>query len=460
MDNYQQVNKYRKDILKSVFDLIKIPSVKSKAEKDAPYGLALKEALNYVLDLGEKKGFTVINYDNYAGEICFGEGDEIVGVICHLDVVPPQDKGWKKPPFEPYIENNIIYGRGSNDNKGPSMAAFYALVALKEMGFKPRKKLKMVFGCDEEGLMTCMDYYKSKTDGLPTKGFVPDGTFPLNYGEHGLYALKIDRKLPDYLITLRAGEHYHILAETALATIKHYPANIEELFSFFLRTNNYFGELKIEKETATIKLKGKAAHGSRPYVGHSAAAGILMFLAALYQDEELSELALCLSNWLGKELNINYRSEKYGELYSGFTMLETKDDTLSCFVDIRYPANLKGEEILLKINERLVKTKLVEKITAVDDRPGFYIEPDSENIRTLWDIYSRVSKDNINEPKVSAGDTYARKFSGLFAYGPTTRNHLADKRIGQAHQVNEGMDIETLITGCSIYFEALKTLLE
>jgi len=460
MNYYNEANKYREEIIKAVCDLVKIPSTKQEPVEDAPYGVPLKNTLECILELGKKYGFNSNNYDNYVGEMLFGKGENIFGVACHLDVVPANGKDWTFPPFEPFIKDDIIFGRGSNDNKGPTVAAFFAMVALKEMGFQPKKQLKMIFGCDEESTMSDIDYYKEKATGIPSMGFATDCTFPVNYGEHGIYILQISGKLPDYILSLKAGEHYGILAEFANAIIVDFLDNIEELFNFFLRTNNYSGTIDIKDNQAFIELKGVPSHASRPYVGHSAAVGITNFLGVLYNDGDMKDLSRYLGNWLGRELDVNYISERYGELYCSFTMIETKQNTLNYYFSLRYPSNLEGKSIIDKIEKCFDSNNLVDTITILEDRPGYYTDPDGYLVRTLESIYRKQSGDYDSEIKVSPGGTYARKFNGFVAFGPTTRAHLADKRIGQAHQADEGMDIETLIKGCAIYIESLMEVLK
>jgi succinyl-diaminopimelate desuccinylase len=49
-----------------------------------PFGKGIKESLNYTLAIGKELGFSVYNYDNYAGVIEAGEGDDYSGILCHL----------------------------------------------------------------------------------------------------------------------------------------------------------------------------------------------------------------------------------------------------------------------------------------------------------------------------------------------------------------------------------------
>ena len=134
--NWQQEVDQRKEAL--LDDLVELLKVKSEREDDkitadAPFGPGPRDALLHMLSYGERDGFVVKNVDNYAGHIEYGEGEEILGIFGHMDVVPAGD-GWDTDPYVPVIKDNKIYARGSSDDKGPSMAAYYGLKIIKELG--------------------------------------------------------------------------------------------------------------------------------------------------------------------------------------------------------------------------------------------------------------------------------------------------------------------------------------
>lgn len=118
-----EIENLKEGIINQTCELVKIPSVYSeKNEKGKPFGEEINRALEYVLDLGRKLGFKTKNIDGYCGYIEFGEGEELVGIIGHLDVVPIGE-GWSHDPFKAEIEDGKIYGRGTIDDKGPVIAA-------------------------------------------------------------------------------------------------------------------------------------------------------------------------------------------------------------------------------------------------------------------------------------------------------------------------------------------------
>ncbi|MCI8271943.1 MAG: M20 family metallopeptidase [Erysipelotrichaceae bacterium] len=458
MDYQKAVQLYREDMIRDIQEMIGIPSKKGAPEAGAPFGKELRRMLDWMLEKAVNDGYEVKEYDGYAGRLEYGEGSEIIGVACHLDVVPEQKEGWKYPPFSGTVENNVIYGRGANDNKGPTMAVYYALRLLRDHGYRPKRKLHMIFGCDEEGNMECMDHYRMHSDVLPSFGIVPDCTFPMNYGEHGLYALQLHIPLPDGIMRMQGGEHPHIACGHIEACVSHQEGK-EELFSFFLKTMGLSGSLKSGLDGDVITIHGTEAHASRPYNANNAACALFNFLGNAYEIEACRKLCGYLSDWQGKALGIACRNMKYGELSICVTQVNVQSQEIVITLDIRYPYHLDKGSLLHKLETLFEREFARSRLTISEDREGTYCDPDSDVIRKLEEIYRKHSQDEMTPMKVSPGDTYARKFDHFVAYGPTTQKHLAMKHIGQAHQCNEGMDIDTLLQGCAIYAEALAYLL-
>ncbi|MCR2045132.1 Sapep family Mn(2+)-dependent dipeptidase [Anaerosalibacter massiliensis] len=178
-----KIEYYKDELLKSIIDLVNIGSIKEKSKIDAPFGEMPKAALVKALEIAEDLGFKTKNLDNYIGYAQYGEGENYIGVLGHLDVVPVGE-GWKFPPFSGHIENGKIYGRGVLDNKGPIISALYALYAIKEAGLKINKPVRIIFGTDEESGFNDIPYYLER-EKPPIMGFTPDCKYPVVYGERG-----------------------------------------------------------------------------------------------------------------------------------------------------------------------------------------------------------------------------------------------------------------------------------
>lgn len=185
----KEIDSLKEDLIDDLRKVISIPSIKSNPIGDAPYGEECKKVLNLAMDIAYEKGFYTKNIDNHMAYASLGEGDDYVCAMGHLDVVEEM-KGWDFPPFGGEIVNNKMYSRGALDNKGPIIAAFYGLYALKNLGVKFNTEFRIVFGSDEESGMSDLKYYLSKED-PPSMGFTPDNKFPAIYGERARAKVEI-----------------------------------------------------------------------------------------------------------------------------------------------------------------------------------------------------------------------------------------------------------------------------
>ena len=165
-----------------------------------------------------------------------------------------------------------------------------------------------------------------------------------------------------------------------------------------------------------------------------------------------------LSNWQGTPLGIQCRDMKYGELSLCVTQVETSHQELLITIDVRYPFHLDKTHLFHAMEHAFAEIK-GSYLEIIEDREGHYTVPNSDLVKKLEEIYRQQSQDWITPIKVSPGDTYARKFENFVAYGPTTSEHLRKEYIGQAHQCNEGMELDTLLQACAIYAQALAYLL-
>ena len=178
------IKEYKDDIIKSTQEIIRIRSVEDEAKEGMPFGEGVNEALKYVLKLSSELGFEVANFDGYAGHAEIGNGDETVGVLVHLDVVP-EGEGWTYPPYAAEIHDDKIFGRGTIDDKGPAIAVLYAMKAIKESGLDINKKIRIIFGTNEETDWGGITYYLKKVK-APDVAFTPDADFPVIHGEKGI----------------------------------------------------------------------------------------------------------------------------------------------------------------------------------------------------------------------------------------------------------------------------------
>ncbi|HEY3426502.1 MAG TPA: Sapep family Mn(2+)-dependent dipeptidase, partial [Negativicutes bacterium] len=230
------------EIVATTQKLIRFNTVESEALPNAPFGKGNKEALDYVLDIGKQWEFTTKDLDGYAGYFEFGEGEEVVVIMPHLDVVP-EGIDWDYPPFGGEIHNGNIYGRGASDNKGPAVASLYGFKLVRDSGLPVKKRVRLVFGFDEESGFECVKHY-IKVEGMPTTGFTPDGAFPVVNAEKGVIGGDFVATFPEGTAKLifTGGTAHNVVPQHAKATF----------------------------EGKSYEAIGLAAHASTPHLGENA----------------------------------------------------------------------------------------------------------------------------------------------------------------------------------------------
>jgi succinyl-diaminopimelate desuccinylase len=452
-------NTYKEQLINETTRLISFKTVydPSTITKDQPFGQANAKCLQHMLDMARQDGFSVTNYNHYAGTIEYGTADEIVGVACHLDVVDADSTQWNQDPFVATIKDNIIYGRGSNDSKGPTIAAYLALKILADLNLSLSKSIHIILGCNEESGMACMDYYLSHTTNIPSTGFVSDCTFPVNFGEHGSAVLTLTLPKPSYIDSFSSFLHKHIISGEAQAHVVAIDQDLTDAFAFYAKTHHI--QQKINDNQSSLTIIGKSAHGSRPYQSINATYHLLNFLFCYFNDEANIQLIKCFEQTNGINLNIHHASYRYGSLSIAIIGASIKDDNLIISLDCRYPSHLDIHTLYKTINKQILSINPQVTLTLDDHSDGFFVDPNNQLVKTLEAIYQDHYDDHGTFSKVSPGDTYARKFKGrLVGFGPTTSDHLKLKHVGQAHQPNEGMAIDTLLKAVAIYCDALYQL--
>ncbi len=456
MDFTQEANNRKEVLITILQDLVRIPSLfdPTTIGPNVPYGQALRNALDFMLAMAKKDGFKTRDLEGYAGVIEFGEGDEIMGVLGHLDVVPV-GKGWSVDPFSATIKDGYIIGRGSQDDKGPSVAAYMAMKILKDSGFEPKKRVFMILGTDEESGMGCMKYYQKHGE-IPNFGFVPDAEFPVIYGEKGILQLTISGNPATQILSLKAGERPNICIGEASVEMKGQAR--AQLFDFYLNTNQLEGRLETFPDRVSYFIKGKYAHGSMPQEGINAAWHCLNFIGAAYQDELASTLAKLLKEYRGDALGIRYFGSHMGFLTVNLGIISLDQSQLNLVLDIRYPQET-NELIIVESIQRTLDVQLAGlKVSIREFKAPLFFDPKSKLVSTLEKIYRDYSHDTQSQLMTMGGGTYARSFDNFVAFGAEFPLKKRPDWVGNVHQADEGYEIEQLVLATAIYAQAIHDL--
>ncbi len=446
MDFLTYVKEHEKEIIDEVKRLCKIESVLHEydAESDTPFGAGIAAALNHMMDLAKKDGFIVKNVANHAAHIEMGEGEDILGILTHVDVVPGGE-GWSHPPFEPVIKDNKIYARGSSDDKGPTIAAYFAMKFLKALGVAFHKRIRLIMGTDEETQWRGIERY-FRTEEMPTFGFSPDATFSLIHGEKGIYTFDVGGKFADDdLLSFKAGDRYNVVPSTAECTLK---GDYEDAFKKYLKYNEYKGEIVGKRYI----VHGKTAHAMTPNLGMNAAFILANFLFEQLDNPFINFIHDCLSfDPYGEKLNIDLKDPVMHNFTINPGIFRYDKETVLIGINCRYPNGFNLNATAQKISKALKKYGL--NYTAKQNIPLHYVEKDDTLIAHLMEAYRKITGDEENEPYTIGGGTYARALDKGVAFGM-----VMPGRKDVAHQVDEHIFIDDLIEGTAIYMEAIYAL--
>ncbi len=427
-----------KEYIESLQKLINIKSVKYdgadsyEAVPGKPFGNGIAAALKETLALCESFGMTIKNCDGYAGYAEAGQGDEMMGVLMHLDVVP-EGHGWDYPPYGGEIHDGKLYGRGAVDDKGPAMAVIYALKELMDEGYQFGKRVRLIFGCDEECDWECMDYYVANEE-CPDFGFTPDADFPMIYGEMGILEVELAMTLPEgETAVIAGGEASNAVPDYCKAVI---------------------GDLEIE-------CSGVAAHASTPWEGENAISKVMAQLhdikASLECSDELKKFIEFYHEKIGmaihgEKIGCGFEDKETGKLTFNAGVIRIEGGRIILTVDMRTPVTIDKDIIVENIKKAAAEYGIA--VENVDFMDPVFSPLDSHLANVLLEVYREETGDD-SQPLTMGGGTYARAMANVVAFGP-----LFPGREATEHMKNEYILVEDLIKIKSIYKKAIKRLAE
>ena len=460
IDFKKEVLNHKEDLLKDLFELLSVRSILgTDITEETPFGSGPREALDLILSFGERDGYKTKLVENKAGHIEVGQGDELFGILGHVDVVPVVEADWTSHPFKPEIRDGKIFARGSLDDKGPTMAAYYAVKLLDKLGVKWNKRVRVIIGSDEETGFRCVEAY-FKHEEQPASGFTPDAMFPLVYAEkaratfdHKLKFVLEDGNYNYKLVRFNGGQVLNMVIASAKAELVGEVSDIKEKFENFLAQEKLDGEVTVE-DTIKLTLKGKAAHGSTPQYGINGATKLAEFLSTLGLDNNGKNFVNYIvekraNDPFGEKLGIDYSDNEMGEATYNYGILdydlEKKVGIVS--TDCRHPMKF---DLVARLNG--VKVDNID-IEVTSTKEAHYVPKDDELVTTLMDVYRKHTGDTKNDAFVLGGGTYARCLKKGVAFGL-----LFPGKEDTMHQANEYLEVEDLLLATAIYAEGIYKL--
>lgn len=455
---------YREPMLKDLFELLKIESVREddKITPETPFGPGPRAALDKMLAFGKRDGLRTKDVDHKAGCIYAGQGTESVGILVHLDVVPATGN-WSHPPFEPIIKDGRLYARGASDDKGPALSAYYGLRLLLDAGVPLNREVHFICGTDEESNWECLDHYFQK-EPMPTMGFSPDADFPIINGEKGLLDISLntepvhDTPSTYYLQRFNGGIRSNMVPEKAYAIVTGNAPDLTKLADAWMAycTNAAIeGNYEQNDDSITLNAYGKSAHGAEPHVGINAATFLADFLSGHTLNASAQQWCAWIRDYLhlatdGHKLHVSNHDDVMGDVTINAGIFKWQDGVSEIIINNRYPRSTNDQAIITGYKDALKNSHLTYSL--LSHKPVHYVPEDDFLVQKLLDVYHRQTGLPAYTQSIGGG-TYARMISRGVAYGP-----MFPGEISTMHQADEYALVDTLVQAIAIYAEAIYEL--
>lgn len=454
------IQAHQNELIDTVRLALRIPSKKeAPAGPGMPFGKPIREALDFTLDLCSKMGFQTTDVDGYAGHAEMGSGNEMVAALGHLDVVP-EGEGWQHPPFGGNLVDGRIYGRGALDDKGPIFAALYGAKAILETNLPLRRRIRVIFGCDEESGFGCVHYYWGEAgQERPAYAFTPDACFPLIYAEKGIANLTLERTIdvqdaPLRIVKATGGLRANMVPESAEAFVAGDPLH---LYRAMVRLGRYWDRnitVTAAEDGLHVQSIGRSAHGSTPQAGDNAISRLARALMELDlpADRPWLEWIVNSADPSGNGLAIAGSDEVAGALTCNLGVLEAGGGRVRAVYNIRYPVTWRIASVLDRAKPVAEASRWT--LAAYTDSPPLHVPQDVEPVRTLLRVYREETGDLATPPQTTGGGTYARATPNAVAFGPG----FPGGSDGPVHEPDECITVNTLLRAAKIYAHALYEL--
>ncbi|MHC1786001.1 MAG: Sapep family Mn(2+)-dependent dipeptidase [Christensenellales bacterium] len=441
----------REPLLETLKAWVRIPSIKGDRQEGAPFGPVVRQMLDKAMADCEALGFPTENFDGYIGHATLGEGsdEDALALLAHVDIVPVGD-GWQREPFGAQIEAGRLYGRGTSDDKGPAVAALYAMAAVKQAGIPLKRKVRLILGCDEESGWEDIAHYHQVAH-MPRMGFSPDATYPVINIEKGMYGLELSAPLAGdglQLIDFCTGERPNVVPGLAKARVR----GGEELVEKTAAISAHYGwpvMAQHEAGVVTLTATGITGHAAFPELGRNAIGQMLITLRDLGATGAIKLLADTIgTGYDAAGLNAAIQDSISGPLTCNLGIIRAQAGRLTARLDIRYP---------LMTSTQMLESLIRQSLPGVDvkvfsSKTPHHVPASSPLVQALLDAYHEVT----GLPKATiaiGGGTYARSLKEGVAFGA-----LFPGEADIAHQADEYIDIENLYKNMRIFAYAIVKL--
>ena len=457
----QWVDAHEQELIRDIARLVAVKSVKGGAEPGAPFGPGPRAALDEALALCAEYGFETAAYGGAVGTADLNGLPARLDILGHLDVVA-EGTGWDTPPYEAVLKDDgCLYGRGTDDDKGPIVMALFAMRCVKELGLPLKHGCRLIMGTDEESGSGDLPYYYSGHAPAPNT-FTPDSGFPVYNVEKGSYKPVLSKSWPEETALPRAaaaegGFRINVVPSEAEAVVLGLSAAevLEQGKAAAERCGAALSACDAEGG-AKLSVKGRQAHAAMPWEGVNGNTALLEVLAALpladcESTRAIRQLAACFphGDWRGEACGIAQKDELSGELTISLDLLKLDAEGVEAQLDGRVP---------ICADEGSCKAVFEAKLHALGFEGGAQMQPahhtpaEGEFVSTLLRCYEAYSG-RKGECKSTGGGTYVHDIPGGVAFGAGMPDFASN-----LHGANERINMHDTRIACKIFALAIAEL--
>lgn len=454
------IDSHIEEMIEDVKELVRIDSKRGMALPGKPFGVGPAQAIEAAQKMMEKYGFITRNYENYVVTGDFNDKEKQLDILAHLDVVTVTPDWTVTQPFDPVLIDGKLYGRGTADDKGPAIAALYAMRAIKECGIDLNKNVRLILGADEECGSGDLEYYYGIEKEAPMS-FTPDADFPLINIEKGRLAKEFTasfakEELDSEVVAFHGGDKANVVPANAYAEIHGLTKEmIEEAAA--KEKDGILYTVTEENDLVKVHAKGIAAHASTPEMGKNAVCALLDFVSRLPLAQGRKQAAIAaaaklfpMTDYNGAALGVNLEDEISGTLSMNLGIVDLENDTLKGVFDSRIPLCGTDENVTEVIRKKMAEHGLtLEKGGMIE---GHHVPADSPLVKSLLESFEKYSGTK-GEPMAIGGGTYVHELERGVAFGCMMEgvdNHM--------HGDDEFMEIDVLVMSAKIFADAILKL--
>lgn len=465
MENMQprierQIDQYRNELEESLARLVAIPSVKGDAAPGMPFGRDCFHALEEATRLAVAMGFSTRNYEGYMLAIEHGPQPPQLDIMAHLDVVPAQAEDWQMTqPYAPRLIDGKLYGRGGADNKGPGLAALFAMKAIKDLGIPLSKGVRILFGTDEESGSTDLAYFQTQ-DKMAPMCFTPDEAFPVVNVEKGRFSGAIS--LPVHqnpqgatLLSFCAGQASNVIPAHAKAVLRGITlSQARETAARISAQYNFTIDVREKEDSIVIKATGRSGHVGSPQRCCNALTALLTLLVNLSETQgaawnEIRALEALFphDDFFGTAAGIAQEDAISGKLGIAISVARLENGRLTVEFDSRTPLCATRETMADVVAARCAQSGLTLQDVLI--RAPHHVPEESAFVQILLRAYTTVTAEKAY-CTLTSGGTYAHGLSQAVAFGAAFPG-----RDLHTHGNDEVVYIDDLLTAAKIYALAI-----